>query len=215
MLHIGLAHGNVEGLGLDADQHYFNMKELALRAAGLHAWLLGHIHVPSPDPGTTGKPTFFIPGIHTPDSVRCRHAGHAWWIELEADGISKFEQLTTGALRFVRRSRTLEHADDIAALQRECEAIDAPNTVLDLQLGGRLREDDLTSLNSWVDGLASTFLHVRREQDIDHLLDSATIAGRFPDGTLPHALLTELLADTEHPGDAFIALQLIEEFAKR
>ncbi len=215
MLHIGVAHGNVEGLGRDADQRYFNMTETALRAAGLHAWLLGHIHVPSPDPGTTGKPTFFMPGIHTPDSVRCKHAGHAWWVELEADGISKFEQLTTGALRFVRLSHTLEHADHIAALQRECDAIDAPNTVLDLQLSGRLREVDLTSLNNWAAALTNTFLHVRREQDIDHLLDSATIASRYPDGTLPHALLTELLADTEHPGDAYLALQLIEEYEKR
>ncbi len=63
ILHIGLAHGNVEGLGLDADQRYFNMTEAGLRAAGLHTWLLGHIHVPSPAPSTTGTPLFYMPGL--------------------------------------------------------------------------------------------------------------------------------------------------------
>ena len=86
MLHIGIAHGNVEGLGLDADQRYFNMAESDFRNAGLHTWLLGHIHVPAPAPGTTGKPLYFMPGIHTPDSVKCSHPGHAWWIEMDADG---------------------------------------------------------------------------------------------------------------------------------
>ena len=215
MLHIGLAHGNVEGLGLDADQRYFNMRESDLRAAGLHTWLLGHIHVPSPAPGTTGRPTYFMPGIHTPDSVKCTHPGHAWWIELGADGACAHQQLSTGGVRFLRLKRDLRHANDIDALKRECDLLDAPNTVLDLRLGGCLPEADLAALNTWVEGLASTFLHVDRDQDIDHLLDAATIARRFPEGTLPHALLTELLADAEHPGDAHSALQLIEDLTKR
>lgn len=81
-LHSGIAHGNVEGLGLDADQRYFNMAESDFRNAGLNTLLLGHIHVPTPAPRTTGKPLYFMPGIHIPDSVKCSHPDHAWWIEL-------------------------------------------------------------------------------------------------------------------------------------
>lgn len=215
MLHIGLAHGNVEGLGLDADQRYFNMREPDLRAAGMHTWLLGHIHVPSPAPGTTGKPTYFMPGIHTPDSVKCTHPGHAWWIELEADGTIKHEQLTTGTIRFVRLEKRLEHVNDIDALRQTVQAMDAPSTMLDLQLTGRLSEADLGTLNTLVDELAQRFLHIARDQDIDQVLDAAAIAISFPEGTLPHALLTGLLTDMEHPGDAHAALQLIEELGKR
>lgn len=211
MLHIGLAHGNVDGLGMDDDHRYFNMTVKALEEAGLHTWLLGHIHVPAPDPGTTGLPVFFMPGIHTPDSVKCTHPGHAWWIELEADGTCRHELCTTGAIRFVRMKRCMLHADDITSLQQECDGLDAPNTVLDLQLVGTLPEEDLRTLTRWLNKLPARFLHATDERDITALLSPETIAKQFVENTLQHALLTELLADTEHQGDAQVALELIDQ----
>jgi hypothetical protein len=214
MLHLGIAHGNVEGLGLDADQRYFNMAESDLRGAGLHTWLLGHIHVPSPAPGTTGRPLFFMPGIHTPDSVKCSHPGHAWWIEMDADGTCRHEQLTTGAIRFIRLNPDLRHADEIGGLRKTCESLDAPNTILDLQLTGRLRESEIADLNAMLNGIAPAFLNFSQDRDIAAVLDAAAIAGRFPDGTLPGALLQALLADEAHPGDAHLAFDIIESLQK-
>jgi exonuclease SbcD len=210
MLHIGIAHGNVEGLGLDAEQRYFNMAESDFRNAGLHTWLLGHIHVPAPAPGTTGKPLYFMPGIHTPDSVKCRHPGHAWWIELDADGTCRHEQLTTGAIRFVRINSDLQHANAISELRNTCQSWDAPNTILDLQLTGRLREEESVELNSMLNAISPSFLNFSQDRDIASVLDTAAIAKRFPDGTLPSALLQALLSDDSHPGDAHIALDIIE-----
>jgi exonuclease SbcD len=210
VIHVGIAHGNVEGLGLDADQRYFNMSDEDMRGAGVHTWLLGHIHVPAPAPGTTGRPLYFMPGIHTPDSVKCSHPGHAWWIELGADGSCRHEQLISGGVRFVRLRRSLENTADIEALRATCESLDAPNTVLDLQLTGRLKEDELSELNLLIDGMKSNFLHLTREQDIAKVLDAAGIASRFPDGTLPNKLLLSLLADEANAGDAHLALDIIE-----
>ena len=209
MLHVGLAHGNVEGLGLDADQRYFNMRTEDLREAGLDTWLLGHIHVPAPAPGTTGRPVYFMPGIHTPDSVKCTHPGHAWYIELEPGGACRFEQLTPGALRFVRLREHLDHADAIAALRQRCAGLDAPATVLDLELKGRLSGEGQEQLNALLAELEGRFLHVGADLDIERMLTPEAIGGLFPDGTLPHALLTALLADADHPGDARVALDLI------
>ncbi len=215
-LHIGMAHGNVEGLGLDATHRYFSMTEQELRAAALDVWLLGHIHVPAPAPGTTGLPLYFMPGTHTPDSVKCTHAGAAWLIELEkGTGAFRFESLPTGALRFVRRTLSLEHAHDVEALSRAAEEPDAPHTILDLQLTGRLKTEEIAELNRVVNQLAESFLHVERDQDIAEMLDAAAIARRFPDRTLPGELLRALLADEAHPGDAHLALSLIEELAER
>lgn len=214
MLHIGIAHGNVEGLGLDADQRYFNMTEAQLRSTGVHTWLLGHIHVPAPAPGTVGRPVYFMPGIHTPDSVRCTHPGHAWYIELGTDGTCHHEQLTTGAIRFHRRTATLEHANDILALEQQLAAWDAPNTVLDLQLNGRLDHMLLNQLAGLLERLRTRFLHLTTEVDVEEVLTPAEIAERFPDGTLPHALLTALLADPEHPGDAQVALDIIQDLRR-
>ena len=210
MLHIGLAHGNVEGVGLDAENRYFNMTESDLRLAGVHTWLLGHIHVPSPVPGSTGTPVFFMPGIHTPDSVKCSHPGHAWWIEMDADGTCRHEQLTAGGVRFERVVKTLAHADDISNLQNTCEMLDAPNTVLDLQLNGKLSEAEIADLNAATNVFAPKFLHVSREQDIATRLDAAAIAKLYPEGTLPSSLLQAILADEDHPGDAHLALEIIQ-----
>ena len=210
VIHIGIAHGNVEGLGLDTDQRYFNMSDEDMRAAGVHTWLLGHIHVPAPAPGTTGRPLYFMPGIHTPDSVKCRHQGHAWWIELNADGSCHHEQLIAGRVRFVRLRRSLENAIEIEDLRVTCDSLDAPNTILDLQLTGRLKEEDLAELNQLLDAMQSRFLHLKREQDIAQVLDAAGIARLFPDGTLPNALLLRLLDDEANAGDAHLALDIIE-----
>ncbi len=209
-LHIGIAHGNVEGLGLDADQRYFNMADNDFRKAGLHTWLLGHIHVPAPAPGTTGKPLFFMPGIHTPDSVKCNHPGHAWWIEFETDGSCRHEQLTTGAIRFVRMNLDLNHANDIRDLRKKCGALDAPNTILDLQLTGRLREEETTELNAMLSEISPAFLHFSQDREIAPVLDASAISKRFPEGTLPSALLQALLCEAAHPGDARLALEIIE-----
>lgn len=215
VLHIGIAHGNVEGLGLDADQRYFNMNEQELRSAGVHTWLLGHIHVPAPPPGTTGRPVYFMSGIHTPDSVKCTHPGHAWWIEMSRDGTCRHERLTTGGVQFLRLQRSLENIDQVQALQAECEGFDAPNTVLDLQLTGRLKEDDTRELNRLCDSWGQEFLHFTRETDIAPVLDAAAIAMKFPEGTLPNAWLHSLLANEDYAEDAHLALEIIESLNPR
>lgn len=214
MLHIGIAHGNVEGLGLDADQRYFNMADSDFRNAGLHTWLLGHIHVPAPIPGTTGKPLYFMPGIHTPDSVKCSHPGHAWWIELDADGTCRHEQLTTGEIRFVRMNLDLNHSNDIRELRKKCESLDPPHTILDLQLTGRLREEETAELNAMLSEISPPFLNFSQDREIAQVLDAAAISKRFPEGTLPSALLQALLSDGAHPGDAHLALDIIETLQK-
>ena len=215
VLHIGIAHGNVEGLGLDADQRYFNMSEQDLRATGVDVWLLGHIHVPAPPAATTGRPLFFMSGTHTPDSVKCTHPGHAWWIELGMDGACRHEQLTSGGVRFLRLKRELRNSDDIAALSSRCSLLDAANTILDLQLSGRLRAEEFTDLKACLGTIHEKFLYVSQDlEGIARVLDSIAISSKFPERTLPHALLNALLADESHPGDTHLALEIIESLQR-
>jgi DNA repair exonuclease SbcCD nuclease subunit len=87
-LKIGIAHGNVTGLGLDAEGQYFTMEPAALEAAGLATWLLGHIHVPFPTSESGERSPYFMAGTHTPDSLRCRHGGSAWSIECGGDQVT-------------------------------------------------------------------------------------------------------------------------------
>ncbi len=213
-IRIGIAHGNVEGLGLDNDHRYFNMTEQVLRAAGMHTWLLGHIHVAAPAPGISGRQTFYMAGIHTPDSVKCTRGGHAWYLEIEADGSIKHHSLQPAKVDFKRITRELMHGNDIEALRQECQKLDLSSTVLDLQLTGRLADEDLRLLTNTIGIMRDQCLHLSDELSIHPVLDAAAIEKLFPKETLPYRLLTALATDEKDPGDVHLALELINEIER-
>jgi DNA repair exonuclease SbcCD nuclease subunit len=214
-LRIGIAHGNVTGLGLDAEGHYFTMTPDDLQAAGVATWLLGHIHVPFPPERSGTQSPYFMAGMHTPDSVRCRHAGSAWWIECDGGTVTGYERLAPGAIRFVRLERELSSADDVAALLAECQRLAAHSTVLDLQLSGRLAASERTVLDDRLREIEREFLHTSVEQEFHEPLDAAMVEATYRRGGLAARLLTALLADSDHPDAATLAHELLSEAARR
>jgi exonuclease SbcD len=213
-LKIGIAHGNVSGLGLDAEGQYFNMEPAALEAAGVATWLLGHIHVPFPTSESGERSSYFMAGTHTPDSLRCRHAGLAWSIECDGECVTRYERLTPGQIAFRRLERELLSADDVVDLVRTCEALDAGSTVLDLQLSGRLSATERAHLTAEIDRLRPGFLNLTEESDIHDRIDAAQIEREYRRGGLAQRLLTALLADADHPDAATLAHELIEEVSR-
>ncbi|MFZ4638206.1 MAG: metallophosphoesterase family protein [Pirellulales bacterium] len=213
-LKIGIAHGNVTGLGLDAEGQYFNMEPAALEAAGIATWLLGHIHVPFPTSESGERSPYFMAGTHTPDSLRCRHAGSAWSIECDGDRVTRYERLAPGEIAFRRLTQELLSADDVAGIVRTCEALDAGSTVIDLQLSGRLSAAERAHLTAEIDRLRARFLNLTEESDIHDRIDAAQIEREYRSGGLAQRLLTALLADADHPDAATLAHQLIEEVSR-
>ncbi len=213
-LKIGIAHGNVSGLGLDAEGQYFNIEPVALEAAGMATWLLGHIHVPFPTSESGERSSYFMAGIHTPDSLRCRHAGSAWSIECDGECVTRFERLAPGEIAFRRLEKELLSADDVADLVRTCEALDAGSTVFDLQLSGRLSATERAHLTAEIDRLRPGFLNLTVESDIHDRIDAAQIEREYRRGGLAQRLLTALLADADHPDAATLAHELIEEVSR-
>ena len=213
-LKIGIAHGNVTGLGLDAEGQYFNMEPAALEAAGIATWLLGHIHVPFPTSESGERSPYFMAGTHTPDSLRCRHAGSAWSIECDGDRVTRYERLAPGEITFRRLTQELLSVDDVAGFVRTCEALDAGSTVIDLQLSGRLSAAERAHLTAEIDRLRAGFLNLTEESDIHDRIDAAQIEREYRSGGLAQRLLTALLADTDHPDAATLAHRLIEEVSR-
>jgi len=214
-LKIGIAHGNVAGLGLDAEGRYFNMEPAALEAAGVATWLLGHIHVPFPTVESGERSPYFMAGTHTPDSLKCRHAGSAWSIECDGDRVTRYERLAPGRIAFHRVTRELLSADDVADLVRTCAALDAGSTVLDLQLTGRLSAAERADLTAEIDRLRPAFLNLTDDlADIHDRIDAAQIEERYRSGGLAQRLLSALLEDADHPDAATLAHQLIEEVSR-
>jgi DNA repair exonuclease SbcCD nuclease subunit len=208
---IGIAHGNVSGLGLDQADKYFNMRPEELQEAGMTAWLLGHIHVPFPSQPSGHRSAYFMAGTHTPDSLRCRHGGTAWQIDITDGAVSSFVQLRPGKLRFVRLRQELTGGHDLERLQRECQALDAATTILDLQLVGQLHRDHRALLEQQLQQLREEFLELTSELDISQPLDAEQIQRNYPSEGLAHRLLMQLLADDTCPEAAGLARDLIEE----
>lgn len=209
-LHIGIAHGNVEGLGRDDEGNYFNMRPEDLRAAGVHCWLLGHIHAPSPQPGYVGRDLFFMPGTHTPEHVKRTTEGYAWFIDIEDAGSIRFERYRSGGIRFLRMERQLHSLLDISTLSSALDHPEQGTTILDLRLGGRLSTDEIEALTSLEAELKARFLHVSVTPNIIKRIDADQIAAEFPDGTYPHRLLSQLATDPED----MQALQLAYDIIK-
>ena len=213
-LKIGIAHGNVTGLGLDTEGQYFNMEPAALEAAGIATWLLGHIHVPFPTSESGERSPYFMAGTHTPDSLRCRHAGSAWSIECDGDRVTRYERFAPGKIAFRRLTQELLSADDVAGIVRTCEALDAGSTVIDLQLSGRLSAAERAHLTAEIDRLRAGFLNLTEESNIHDRIDAAQIEREYRSGGLAQRLLTALLADADHPDAATLAHRLIEEVSR-
>jgi len=210
-LHIGIAHGNVEGLGRDDEGRYFNMTPNDLRAAGVDCWLLGHIHAPSPEPGYVGGDLYFMPGTHTPEHIKRTTQGYAWFIEIEDDMPIRFERFRSGKIRFERVEKTLNSEADIGGLSLLQDSQERDITVLDLKLNGRLSSEEIISLNSVLENLRNQFLYLSTTHNIIKSIDSNQIRGEFPDNTYPHELLTQL---TKDPNDV-LALQLAYDLIKK
>ena len=209
---IGIAHGNVDGLGLDDKDRYFNMTLKELESSGVHTWLLGHIHKPCPVvPSGPGPRTFFMAGSTTPESVRRNSEGSAWIIDVGTNGVEKFERFRTGTISFQRRKWLFNATHGIAEIQsrrNEIKNLDAQNCVLDLELEGELGDTELGELERLIQETEATtpgFIKVSIHNNVKKRLSAQQITNQFPQGTRANDLLTHLLKST-HPEDADAAL---------
>lgn len=213
-IHIGIAHGNVEGKGLDENGRYFNMTERELADAGVHTWLLGHIHAPYPAKGAKGKQTFFMPGAHTPDSIKSKHLGTAWYIEIAPTGDMNYEQIESGKIRFARRQYDVRGETEIKAIVRDCGKDSQSGTVLEIIVTGQLSDADHKLLDNELKKLASQYLSFDVDNNVQLLLDAKQIGKLFPSKTLPNELLLELCNDSLYPGDAHVASEILKGLAQ-
>ena len=203
-IHIGLAHGNVEGMGVDDADRYFNMSEGDLRAAGVDFWLLGHIHVPYPSTTAVGNPLFFMPATHTPESVKRKIPGFAWFIEVNEQKQLRYEQITTGNLRFSRQILSFGRTYTLSDFQQQELGWRNKQLILDLKLSGSLSQDELSELHTLIKSLSNHYLHVDCENQVGVAVDTAFIQSAFAEGTSAYQWLTAI---SEEP-DSDLALQL-------
>jgi len=214
VFHVGIAHGNVEGLGLDAEGRYFNMTEAELKQAGLHTWLLGHVHVPAPAETFSGNPIYFMSGTHTPESIKRSYTGQAWHLHLQPNGNTSFKKFISGSLLFRRLQKEVNHFPDIESLQQQLKQLSNPAaTLVELTVTGCLSDEEIQQLERMINDITPAFLWAKVSYDLNRRIDRAVIDKEFPSNTLAHALLTKL-ADAAIPHKELtldLAYKLIKE----
>lgn len=198
-IHIGIAHGNVDGLGRDEDGKYFNMRVEELNGAGVDFWLLGHIHVAYPTQDIVNtNPGFFMSGTHMPDSWKSTNIGNAWMIEVDEDKNIKAKRFQPSKFTYKVIEAELKSGLDIDQLNNQLSTCDKNNTAVRLNLTGilvdqemQLLEDIFKECSDKSDG----FIHFEGYKFIKRKIDMGAINAAYANGTLPHILLSELLID--------------------
>jgi DNA repair protein SbcD/Mre11 len=191
-VNIGIAHGNVEGFGLDNEGRYFNMTVQELAEVGLDCWLLGHIHAPHPSGNTAGHEPFFFAGNHCPDSWKAERSGGAWLIEIDDDKSIKGSRWNYNGICFRDRAFTVHHSNDVERIIHELQEMDTSQTVLRLSVSGTLTEDEREQGKSKIEEIISSFFYKEFHWLVGLTITAEAINKLYVEGSIPHLLLANL-----------------------
>jgi DNA repair exonuclease SbcCD nuclease subunit len=195
-INIGIAHGNVTGLGIDEGDKYFNMTENELKACNLDLWLLGHIHVPFPKNETLhDNPRIFMAGTHMPDSWKFKHDGNAWHIEINQDKKVIAKKFKPSEIKIEELDFNVNNNTDLDSLKRKFNGYPKSTTALRLNIKGRLDEEQKTRLIEIIKTNNDEFLTLEVKNNVTRKIDAALINQHYPNASLPHVLLSELLQE--------------------
>jgi DNA repair exonuclease SbcCD nuclease subunit len=213
VLHLGVAHGSIEGLSPDAQGEYFPMKRGELQEAGLDLWVVGHTHRQHPE-RDDGAERILVPGTPEPDGFDCSHGGAAWLVRVTGDRQISRRSIPTGRYRFRRLELPLEEEVDPALLAGRFEAPEYTDTLLRLELRGRLSPERRRDVLEALAGLGEKLPWVEVDDSgLSELITRDTISGEFPQGSFGERLLSRLLEGEDQEG-LQAAYDLLQE-AKR
>ena len=199
-INIGLAHGNVDGYGLDEEGNYFGMSIEELRNAGMLTWLLGHIHAPYPVTETAGQELFFFSGNHCADSWRSERPGGCWLMEISDDRKVKATRWQHQGIIFKDRQYTVNNLTDVEACLQEIRSFDAGNTVLRVKFNGALPEQEVEPVKKELEVILQQFLYQELRWEVKLHITPELIDKLYVKGSIGHGLQTKLAAADDKLG---------------
>ena len=213
--HIGIAHGAVEGETIDKEGQYFLMTRSELESIPVDVWLLGHTHVPFPRNlaeqfAPAGK--IFNAGTHVQTDVNCNTEGQCFIVEIEADKTVRAKKVTSGNLRFYRKSIILSPEKMQETLKRELAPI-TDNSVVELILSGAVTKDEYENRHTIINDELSRFIEGNyNDYALSQLISKDLIDSEFPETSFSANLLTALL---DEPKEAQLAYELLATLKER
>ena len=213
--HIGIAHGAVEGETIDKEGQYFLMTRSELESIPVDVWLIGHTHVPFPRNlaeqfAPAGK--IFNAGTHVQTDVNCNTEGQCFIVEIEADKTVQAKKVTSGNLRFYRKSIILSPEKMRETLKRELVQI-ADNSVVELILSGAVTKNEYENRHTIINDELSRFIEGNyNDYALSQLISKDLINSEFPETSFSANLLTALL---DEPKEAQLTYELLATLKER
>jgi DNA repair exonuclease SbcCD nuclease subunit len=203
---IGVAHGSIEGLTLDAEGRYFPMSPELLGSLPPELWIVGHTHRQHHLPAAR----LVVPGTPEPDGFDFPEPGRAAVVDL-ADGRYEVRPLPTGAYSFVEVDLPLDTGTDIGAALDA--ALPGERSLVRLALHGSLDADRIDELRTALDERESRVLYLKTdESDLHQAVTQRDVDAWYATGSFANTLLSSLLAEGEQEA-AGAALRLLRQAA--
>jgi DNA repair exonuclease SbcCD nuclease subunit len=209
-LHIGVAHGSLEGVSPDFYEKYYPMKKEELLRCGLDMWLIGHTHIQYPSSFKAHENIFYA-GTPEPDGFDCNHEGKAWILEIGDDKVITPISVSTGQYRFLHEEFSLNNEDDIERLKVVYLSDKYRNSLLKLRLSGRLKEDLYKEMLEVLNLIKRHIFYVDLVDEVKKQITIDVINEEFTEGSFPHRLLMSLLGE---PDALHLAYDLIKEIKR-
>lgn len=201
---IGLAHGALEGLAIDAEGIYFPMSRTELHSIPMDLWLLGHAHVTEPAIPTGEEVTgysIFNAGTHEQLDLHNNTEGNAFVITLQNnDGIKKIlaKRIVTGRIRYFDK-RLIFNALDNKSLEETIEDLvkDYPSSsIVRLTLSGSIDSSEYQKKEAIYDAHLSRFLdYMINDNDLSEKITREKIENEFSEIGFAAKFLEGLLDD--------------------
>ena len=207
---LGVAHGSVDGLTLDAEGHYFPMEPRLLASLPADLWLVGHTHRHH----DVRDARLVVPGTPEPDGFDCPVVGSAALVEFDRSDYS-VDMVAVGRFRFVEAEVAVDDAageSDEAELERRVRATVPEGEVLvRLVVTGMLADGSFPRWNRVRDRLLEEEGVFRVDDDgLRRVLTREDVDRRYAEESFAHRLLSRLVEANDHEALAE-ALALLEE----
>lgn len=211
-VHIGIAHGSIQGVSPDFDQRYFPMTISELNSAGVDIWLMGHTHITWPEKPDK-KDIVFNPGTPEPDGFDCRHEGRAFLHTIDDKKTIRTEILSTGSFRFRKEEVSLNHEKDLDNLLKEFEKVEYSKSVVQLSVSGVLEPELYESWKKERQKIRDSVLELKLDDSsLRRKVTEQQVRKEFAEGSFPEQLLTSFSENEED--ELQMAYELIREVKK-
>jgi len=209
-IHVGLAHGALEGLSCDTEKRYYSMTRRELEGCPMDVWLLGHTHIPSPNQDVITGQRIFNAGTPQQTDVSNNTDGSAFLIEIDDEKNIAARKYTTGVVRFDIARLVLHHEQSLQTLIKTAvNSYDKPNTLLRLEITGVASTEDFQERETIYAGFRQQFLSFEvldsalQQEITPEMIDAETIAD-----SIENRLLKQYI---ERPDLLNLAYALVKE----